>query len=339
MQLQDSVQCKVSGVVHKIIKHPNDQEFGRWSNSILERLAANQKILLAVDCEGWGLGSNKNSLGMIQIAECFQPNFLNSKIALTAKKEKISINLKPGFLITTFSSDVVNSLTNIFCHLNTTLVMFDITSDLTAMEEVGICFRYENIVDCQCQNKIACKINSTRCSNLKNTCQKARNCVEYEAVVGEFAQKVSTDWGKLFYIYRDEEKPFEKICGTILNYASSDIALTAVSLIGALDLISPKTLRYFTSLKFKEYKTLKNNFGKYGAAMKRQIVFMTRSLNQANSKKQTPNEKNVYRIWDSAKRVLENYDLYAKMNKKLSSKDTIQKIYNTYSLIIEEMNL
>ena len=234
MQLPSSVKCKITGVTHLIVKlEQNKIEFLKWSKQILESLDKGIDICLALDCEGFSLGVRENSLGFVQVAQCFQPNFLQDFDPKDNKK--ISINLQPGFILAApFSPLVVHQLSLVFSHRNAKLIMFDFTSDIVAMEEAGIMFNMSHIIDCQCVKLNPSLITMKFAASLKNSCKDAKNCAKYETVMKELENK-EINWAVMGFELRDEKDPFSMMCDEkFVNYSSSDIALTAVGLIGAL---------------------------------------------------------------------------------------------------------
>lgn len=328
--IPDSVTCKATGVKHKIVT--NDQNkllFVEWCDQIIRRMDNGENVHLSLDTEGWNLGISPQSLGMIQIAECFTPGFIETKgKSVCAKQYKgtFSINLQSGFLVKfPISTDIIDAFSRLFTHNNVTLIIFDFTADLVAIEAAGISVRRESIIDPQCIVKARPNKYFTMCvsTSLKDTCLFAEaRCKRFQNVNEALSHKSDIQWDKCNYEYRNLAQPFDSLINqTFLDYSALDIAFGAVSLLGALTKVTPTQLKENTKAKMKGFEKLQNLYGQNGPSLKRNSEFFRKSLN----KKLDDDSK--YKIWSAAKLSIANYDVFQEItNNKFLSKEKIEDL-------------
>ena len=328
----DSVTCRITGVVHKIVCiGQNEDVFSAYLQNLLARLNSREKINIAIDCEGWVLGIKKNSLGLIQMAECFDRNILRQK-----PTDKVSINLKPGFMIRTpIRIEIIDLLSKVFTHKNITLITFDFTADITSMMEVGIKFNLANVVDGQ--TTYSCKgeknFSNTRSIGLKTACKKADNCVEFEAAQGAINEKKDVDFDELYCKAKNEKDPFSQMLDDkFWMYSSSDIALTAIALVGQLKQFEPLKIKNATRSKAKSFLLTQKKCGLHAPSLIRQFAFIGRKsiMNEISTAKE------AYKVISKVDIILENYDSYLKLVQKkdqIPREDLIKAVQNAYAII------
>ena len=329
MYLQQSVTCEITGVQHQIVQgFQNKNEFMNWADEILTQLNDGIKVFLAVDCEGYSLGVREHSLGFIQIAQCFSSSFLESYNPDSS--EKISINLQPGFLIAgPFKGYINTMLTCIFCHENTKLIMFDFTSDIVAMKEAGIRFNMKNIIDCQCVTRCRNYITQKNAPSLAKTCRKAENCVEFEKMKSALADKANMNWSEMHYKYRNENNPFNMMCDErMIKYSASDIALTAIGLIGALKECSYSNLVQNTLSKVDKFNKLQKIHPR-APSIARNHFFTHSKLDEKLE------NKNMYQIWDVSDVFIHNFEIYQTIGIGVKDSETLEKIRTNSEFRIE----
>ena len=258
------------------------------------------------------------------MAECFDQNILRQK-----PTNKVSINLKPGFMIRTpIKAEIIDLLSKVFTHRNITLITFDFTADITSMMEVGIKFNLANVVDGQAT--YICKgeknFSNTRTICLKSACSNATNCVEFEAAQGAINEKKDIDFDELYCNTEDDGDPFAQMLNDkFWMYSSSDIALTAIALVGQLKQNEPLTIKNATRSKAKSFILMQQKAGLHAPSLIRQFAFINKKLLTS----EITTEKEAYKVLSKTDIVLDNYDSYVKLvnPKNQIPKDDIMKAY------------
>lgn len=151
------VVCPITRVTFPIVRNElpdNIELLSQWANDLVQRGNSGKNINIAIDCEGYNLGTRPNSLGLIQIGEIFNDNFSARQIAKKQKNLKQiaipNIGPKSGFLIMTpLSPEVKDSLNKVLKHKNVTIFTFDFTADFASMIEQGIEINLKNVFDSQ----------------------------------------------------------------------------------------------------------------------------------------------------------------------------------------------
>jgi hypothetical protein len=305
--IPSTVKCSITGVEHRVAHgETNKNELDLYLNDIYKR-TENESVNIALDCEGYVLGLKDNSLGLIMIAECFTPNLFE-----VSRSEKISINLKPGFLIKTpISEDTKILLSKVLWHGNVTVITFDFTHSIAAMNEAGIKVNMRKVIDSQPSVPLS-GINNftfTKFQGLKAVCEKATNCVEYKAVVRSLKNKEKVDFDYLNYVAKDAENPFdERINAKYWEYAASEIALTAVALVEKLGSIKADTIKECSSSKSKAFLWLQKTDGLRAPAVIRFFSYIRKDFLLSKIK----SKRDAYKLYSKVDGILDNFELYEK---------------------------
>ena len=239
----NTVRCSVTGVEHIVVHgEVNKNKFNNYLHNLKGRMDNNEHVNIAIDCEGWVLGVKRSSLGMIQMAECFTEHILDRQIDVK-NGEKVSLNLKPGFIVKTpIDPTTIALITSVFTHKNITLITFDFTADLAAMNEIGIGFNPKRIIDSQpcTKNKGKDIFTNITSNGLKSVCLMAKNCVEYEAAKNALNNKKTVDFNEKYVMYNNNADPFSaSLNDEFWKYAADDVALTAMALVARLSKYIP----------------------------------------------------------------------------------------------------
>jgi hypothetical protein len=271
-------------------------------------------VYIAIDCEGWVLGIKKNSLGLIQMAECFDENLMKQK-----PTGKISINLKPGFMIRTpIRKDIIDLMSQVFTHNFLSLITFDFTADITSMMEIGLKFNMQNIIDAQVTYPTKGEKNfiKTRVMGLKSVCASAKNCVEFEAAKDAINEKKDIDFNELYCNVIEDNDPFSHMLNDkFWEYSASDIALTAIALAGKLQKFEPCLIKKSSKAKANAFVEIQNEKGLFAPALMRQFSFIGKDF----GKSKIESEKDAYKVICKGDLILDNYDSYEKLAKKRKS--------------------
>ena len=310
--IPDRIICRVTGVTHKIVcQNQNESEFVNYLNSILRRLKTKEIIYIAIDCEGWELGTRKNSLGLIQMAECFDENLMKQK-----PTDKISIKLKPGFMIRTpIRDDIIKLMSLVFTNKYLYLITFDFTSDITAMMDAGLRFNMKNIIDAQVTYPVKGEKNfiNTRVVGLKATCQSAQNCVEFNAAHDAIKEKKDIDFNEVYCNTTADGNQFSHMLNDkFWEYSSSDIALTAIALAGKLNKFEPYLIKKSSNAKAKAFVEIQKKDGLLAPALMRQFSFIGKNF----AKDKISSAKEGYKIIHQSDLILDNYEAYKALSRK-----------------------
>ncbi|EAY05315.1 hypothetical protein TVAG_337070 [Trichomonas vaginalis G3] len=313
MAISDEVPCTITNCKHTVVYGNNNyKKLQNWVKDALYRMDFEKKVIIALDCEGYCLGSRPNSLGLIQFAECFTSDFFEKDFV----PDHISINLKNGFLIKApFSNGVKKLLSAVFSHPNLYIIMYDFTSDLTAITQAGIKVNKRNIVDGQAIQYFedGTKYFGRKVTkSLKTACQCATNCVEFSKAKFALEYKDTVPFSKHAYELQNEKDPFSKMCtNEFLRYSSDDIALTAIALVSALRFVTPGQILVNSQKKVEGYKQLVDRVNnEMGAVLKRQFSFVPRIGSDFDD------VQHYYDLWLSITNILNNYDMYQSIVKK-----------------------
>jgi hypothetical protein len=308
-EIPKSVKCRITGVEHKIVHgETNKEELDDYLLSLVKRMDKKEMVNIAIDCEGFALGTMENSLGLIQFAECFTPNFLSSN-----KFDYVSINLKPGFLVKMpIDKKTVELMSDAFGHKNVTLITFDFTGDFVAMNEAGIKLNMSNVIDSQPNRPLKGieYITYTMFQGMATVCMRAKNSVEYMAAKGAINNKKSVDFNYLYYKYKDAEHPFDEMLNNkFWNYASSDIALTAIALVSRLGTTPARYVKRNSHEKATAFLELQQKEGLRAPAFARQYSFMNKTVMLSKMRKKAE----AYKLYKNADVILKKFELYEKL--------------------------
>lgn len=156
MPLEESlteVNCPITGARFRIVskKVPtNIKLFIDWCSDVIYRANLGKKINISIDCEGYFLGSIKNSLSCIQIGEIFNDSF-----DVRRDIHCPNIGNKSGFIIVKpFSKKIREYLSNVLNHPNVMIYTFDFIGDFSTMIEAGINLHMKNVFDSQVATQV-----------------------------------------------------------------------------------------------------------------------------------------------------------------------------------------
>jgi len=309
---QYSVKCPITGVDHLII-HKNDdtnmEDFKFWATKLFIRMHYGEKVLLSIDCEGWKLGILKNSLGMLQVCEILDQRYIIGRDF--EKNERVSINLKSGFLVH-FPADpcVIDLLSGILSHSNSYLFTYDCTSDIACLQEAGIAIRTQNIFDAQLTSMDMYMLTCTTCESILNASRmmKDRIIEASPALImeGRKGQNRSDYYNALCFLYRRDPDPFSKtVNAEFYQYAASDLALTGIA---ALSIFLRKIVSTTWSQSLKKLDLIEKaqrNGNYLSPSHIRQYEFLKMSLKSINFKVSPK---------DDLKTHLKQYSIFDKLN-------------------------
>lgn len=325
--IPQEVTCTITGCKHTVVYgNTNYKKLKEWVKDALYRMDFGEKIILALDCEGFCLGSRKDSLGLIQFAECFTKDFFKNTNTVTTP---VSINLKNGFLVKApMTNGVKQLLSSVFNHKNIMFATYDFTSDITAMLESGLRINLRGIVDGQAtetfdENDLTKYFSRASSTSLKVACSQANNCVEYNNASYAINHKNSIPFSQLVYDLKNEKDPFACMCTSeFWRYSSDDIALTAIAIVSAIQVISPHQLFINSQAKVRGFKQLNQQYGDHGAVFKRRLSFAPKIDDIIDSKIA------AYKIWSAISYFIENYNLYVDCVDEPYSQDKLKSYLN-----------
>ena len=170
---------------------------------------------------------------MLQIAEILDQSILTKNNFPI--NSKISINLKPGFLIHfPIDIEILDLLSGVLSHQNVYLFTFDFTSDISSLQDSGIKIYFGNILDAQLTNDYSNPLLATGCEKILDSVMKFSNRIE-EAEMALKKMTLKKDQKNLYYssstfLFRNDKDPFLKFINPdFYFYAASDIVLTGIA--------------------------------------------------------------------------------------------------------------
>jgi hypothetical protein len=216
---------------------------------------------------------------------------------------------------TPIPQNTVELMSRVFEHNNMTLITFDFTNDITAMNEAGIRFNMRNVIDSQpfFFTKGPRNFTNIRTDGLKTVCENATNCVEYNAAKNAMNDKKKMDFDAIYYTFKDAQNPFDaSLNAQFWEYSSSDIALTAIALVSRLGKFEPWQIKNFSKGKTKAFVELQEKEGLEAPSLIRQLSFVNKKIFQSDMK----DKKDAYKVYRISELILENYESYEKFVKK-----------------------
>ena len=235
MDLQ-SVICPLSGVEYRCIhgERPDDVQYlGEWVRSLQGRFQNKEIVSLVVDCEGYFLGEIPDSGLTIQIGEVFAGGY-----RIGEDRNPPPVAPKPGVIVFFPLKDQVKSLLQVvFDSPFVQLITFDFTHDIAVILEAGIRVRYESIIDCQLATAADCsdQLRNTKISGMARFINEAPPSIDPLMRKAKNLGKQTVNWNAVFYVMeREHRDPFSLVDRRMLEYAASEITLTALACASAI---------------------------------------------------------------------------------------------------------
>ena len=233
-KMEREVICPITGVKHLIV-HNNDEEniraLRKWATTLYIRMERKHKVILSIDCEGWKLGTVKNSLGLLQICEILDESIL--KLNYCPHQIK-SVNVRSGFLIHfPATSEIVDILSGILSHNNAVICTYDFTSDIATLMECNVKVNMNNIFDAQLTSRCINPIQNTQVYSIINPANNLIGQIdEAEKAFNFMSQKKGHMFEFLTFLHKDDADPFlSMIDDDFYQYAAGDLVMTGLAVL------------------------------------------------------------------------------------------------------------
>lgn len=304
----NSIHCDITGVDHKIVTATqNVEEFLTWVQKMIGEMCQGKRICVSLDCEGFNLGAIPNSLGLIQIAQCYADDVFDPNV-----ETPIPLNIQPGFMVKIPNCpEVYDGLSALLTQDNIRIICFDFICDFASMTEVGIKINFENAFDTQ---TFGCKGTYFPNRSLKEVCENGNLCEEYDLCIEAIKQKKSFDFAKFTYECRNEIAPFEKMLSEdFWRYSCHDIVLTALAGISAITKYGTDNVIEYSKDKAKKFEEFQKQYGILAPSIAKNASFTASHVDQL---KRSSKLKFAYSNFSRAWCIVQGYDMMDPDTKK-----------------------
>lgn len=271
-----SVKCPITKSVFKIVndeRSPMFGEFNTWIEKLLAQANSGQNVNIALDCEGFTLGSALNSLGCIQMGEIFNPSF-----NVRSSSKAPPIDVKGGFiLLIPTSNNVKQMLTRLLNHEKTMLFTFDFTCDFSAMIDDGFDLKLRNVFDAQVGNVNTNRhIENVKVRGLKWFVEQGCSMDPYgREALNMLNYQKNFNFDLIQYVKSTDPHPFDSmISQSFLEMAAQDIYMTGLAAVLMINTgKSGITLRNSAQKVVEFYELNRKCNSPIAASLKRNVAF------------------------------------------------------------------
>lgn len=228
-----SVNNPITGAQFHIVRNEipkNEALFIKWSNDVVNRANSGKTVNISIDCEGYFLGSIKQSLSCIQIGEIFNDDF-----NINENCKPPNVGSKSGFLILSpFTDKIKDCISDILSHTNIIIYTFDFVGDFATMLEAGIKINMANVFDSQVSTLNDNNINYIQNENVKSLSWFVEEAIDYDPL-GKKANNVKNKEKRNYFsvtsfLYKDSSNPaIEIITKDLLEMGASDVYMTGLA--------------------------------------------------------------------------------------------------------------
>lgn len=305
----NTVHCDITGVDHKVVTtNQNVDEFLEWVQTMISEMCQGKVRCVSMDCEGFNLGAIPNSLGLIQIAQCYADDVFDKDV-----ETPIPLNIRPGFMIKIPNcQEVYDGLSALLTQDNLKIICFDFICDFASMAEIGIKINYNNAFDTQ---TFGCKGTYFPNRSLKEVCESGNLCAEYDLCMDAIKNKHSIDFARFTWEYHNEIAPFEKmLTEEFWNYSSHDIVLTALAGLSAITKYGADNVIEYSKKKAEKFVEMQRKYGVLSPSIAKNASFAAKHVDQM---KRTNSMKFAFSNFNRAWVLATGYDLMDPETKKL----------------------
>ncbi|KAK8865187.1 hypothetical protein M9Y10_010723 [Tritrichomonas musculus] len=350
MTLEDTlsqVNCPITGAKFSIVRKEiprNVTQFNQWTEDVLKRANSGKTVNIAIDCEGYFLGTIKKSLSCIQIGEIYNDSF-----NVYQSTNPPSIGNKSGFIILNpFCNKVKNNLSSVLSHPNVMIYTFDFVGDFSTMIEAGININLNNVFDSQVATQ------SYNSNLIQNKSGKSLSWFVEEAEgLDPFAQvaKVTKNRDKrnyfcvTSYLFKDSKNPTSDILTKeLLEMGAADVYMTGLAATYCISKQLSQKVLVNTSAKVAQFKQFANSFCSYLApSICRHLFFIDSysawKYNDNNLLLRDETEKdliNLLRIFQDTYSIISSYLILNSNNLSQISYYRADQIYRAVALKLEK---
>ena len=325
-----SVVCDITGVEHLVVtSEQNVSDLIAWSKSLVSEMNSGKIVCISIDCEGWNLGAIPNSLGLVQLAQCYDDHIFEKDV-----ETPISLNLKPGFMVKyPTSQEVTDALSSVLSHDNVRMITFDFTSDFCAMMEAGIKLNTQNAFD---THTFGCKGSYFPNRSLKEVCEAGDLCTEYEKCINAIEKKKTISFSKLVFDFRNEEHPFDCMLDKeFWDYSSHDIALTALAGISCVTKYGVENVFEYSKNKSSELLECQEKNGVLAPSIRKNVSFILKYVDMMSK---TTGPKFAFNNYSRSYAIVNAWDVIDPETKKSLKHDKdyfIESMKNAEKYILE----
>ncbi|KAK8860803.1 hypothetical protein M9Y10_012480 [Tritrichomonas musculus] len=318
---REYIECPITCCNYFIVtQHQNTNVFTDYCQNALTQLNKGAKINYSLRCHSFLYGKNKESIKVIQFAECFN-NSIFQKFDNSNKSKKFSLDFKNGMiLISPFEKYIKIALGQLFSHDNVKIITYDFTADATYLMDEEISFSFKSIIDGNINKFTGSKMFETPFSGLFTASKKSKLYRPNKNSKNNSTIHTSNEFA---YHLSNSEEPIEDLFDNqFWESIVNDCAYVAIACAGTIMNKGLKQIIQFTSEKIKAFCEIQKQFGIRGPLLMKKF-FNDDNLLHSN---EIPNENYAYNLWIATQDVLLNYDLYNKIvpkNMQISQNDIL----------------
>lgn len=231
-EILSEVKCPITDAVFKLVREeiPESlQQFQIWAQDLILRANSGKIINIAIDCEGFSLGTTENSLGCIQIGEIF-----NDTYNIRSRLYPPPVGDKPGYIIIIPINNIIKQCISIILnHPCVFIYTFDFTKDFSSMMAAGISISFNNVFDSQVSTlyNISNHLFNTKVRGLKWFVNQAINM---DPLAEKANEKINNEKHSYFdvimFLNKDKKNPFKEMMSQeLFEMASSDVYMTGLA--------------------------------------------------------------------------------------------------------------
>lgn len=231
-EILSEVKCPITDAKFTLIREeiPESlQAFQNWAQNLIQKANSGKILNIAIDCEGFSLGTVEHSLGCIQIGEIFNDSFNIRK-----DLDPPPVGNNPGYIIIfPINTTIKQYISTILCHPYTFIYTFDFTKDFSSMMEAGIQINFNNVFDSQVSTlyNIPNHIFNTKVRGLKWFVNQAK---DMDPLAVKANEKLNNEKHSYFdvimFLSKDKKNPFHEMMSVeLFEMASADIYMTGLA--------------------------------------------------------------------------------------------------------------
>lgn len=348
------VQCPITDAKFTLVREEIPESltlFQSWCLDLLQRANNRKFINIAIDCEGFSLGTIEHSLGCIQIGEIF-----NDSYSVRSGLDPPPVGTNPGYIIISPINNTIRQyISAILCHPFTLIYTFDFTKDFSSMMEAGISINLNNVFDSQVATlyNIPNHIFNTKVRGLKWFVNQA---IRMDPLAEKANEKINNEKHSYFdvimFLSKDKENPFQEMMSEeLFEMASSDIYMTGLAAVYCIKSNLTENVFIQTNQKAIEFYQFSAKCQNYLApGIAREVSFFnyfrSRDYNQQTDLKDETEEdllellkvfRETYALISAARILKTNYNGIIPPEKALEINQNVSEKLNANRSRLEQM--
>lgn len=316
----------------------NINNFLDWAENLLMRANSNKKINLAIDCEGYCLGSVEKSLSCIQIGEIFNDSF-----DIKVNKNPPEIGSLPGYIVfTPFDDAVKTKLTEVLNHPSVTIFTFDFIGDFATIIESGIPLEMNNIYDSQLSTKdkpdsyIRCKS-----AGLAGIVKKAKKMDPLGLKAEQMKNRDKKNYFKVStFLLKDNPNPASQVLTKdLLEMGADDIYMTGLAAVFSIKKGFTEAVITKTKEKVEEFKKFVDSMQSVLAPpIQRHLFFMRDLTFDQDVPLNDETEENLITLLEVFQKVFYIINGYKILKENFECQVSLERANEVYEQVVHKLD-